>query len=113
MLIKFRNKMTMGLKKMIDDGARLGGLPSTIEVSPREALEIFREIHSLTPTPIGYVLTSKEGASLKLLFSAKEISDIDMMEYVNNWKDGDWKVEFQKIPVIIINPPPISQHLNG
>lgn len=113
MLIKFRNKMTMGLKKMIDDGGRLGGLPSVIEINPREALEIFREIHSLTPIPTGYVISSKEGASLKLLFNAKEISDLDMMEYVNNWKEGDWKVEYMKIPIIVVPSVPGAQHLNG
>lgn len=113
MLIKFKNKMTMALQKMIDDGARLGGLPSHIEVSPKEAGEIFIEIHTLTPTPIGYLIQTKDGISCKLIFNAKEISDLEMQGYVNNWRSGEWKVEYKKIPVHVVNPTPVTQHLHS
>ncbi len=114
MLIKFKNKMTMALQKMIDDGLRLGGLPDHIEVSPNEAAEIFKEIHRLTPSTLSsYVITSKEGASCKLMFAAKEISELEMATYVANWKSGQWNVQYKKIPVIVVNPTPVTQHLHS
>lgn len=113
MLIKFKNKMTMALQKMMDDGARLGGLPDRIEVSPKEALDIFNEIHSLATIPPGYVITSKEGASCKLLFAAKEITELEMASYVSNWKCGEWKVEYKKISIIVVIPTPVTQHLHS
>ena len=112
--------MTMALLKMIDDGIRLGGQPSHIEVSPNEAMELFNELHTLTPTPAGFVITSKDGVSCKLLLHAKEISEIEMQRYVSNWKNGEWTVEYvrmssscKKIPIIIVVPTPATVHLHG
>jgi len=113
MIIKFKNKMTMALQKMIDDGARLGGQPDHIEVSPREALDIFTEIRTLPAIATGYVITSKEGASCKLLLNAKEISELEMATYVANWKTGEWKVDFKKISIMVVNPTPTTQQLHS
>lgn len=111
MLIKFKNKMTMAVMKMIDDGKRLNGIPSHIEVSPNEAVEVFNEIKRLNPP--GYVITSKEGASCKLLLTANDVKEVDLLSYVTKWKNGEWKVEFSKIVLIVIDPPPQTMHLHS
>jgi hypothetical protein len=111
MLIKFKNKMTMALNKMIEDGKRLGGMPSHIEVSPNEAIELFSEIRRLSPP--GFVITSKEGASCKLLLIAKDLTEFEMAGYLSKWKQGEWKVEFSKITVVVIDPPPQTMHLHS
>lgn len=112
MLIKFKNKMTMALQKMIDDGTRLGGLSSHIEVSPNEAADIFKEICTLIPAPTGYTITSKEGVGCRLLLTAKT-QEADILLYLNNWKHGEWKVEYKKVPVVIVIPSPQTVHLHG
>ena len=109
MIIKFKNKMTMALSKMIEDGKRLGGQPSHIEVSPKEAEDIFNEYRALSPA--GYVITSKQGASCKLLLSAKDLSSADMQEYLDNWKTGEWTIEFSKIQLHVVVPTPQTMHL--
>ncbi len=113
MIIKFKNKMVMSLKKMIDDGMRMGGLPSHIEVSPQEALDIFTEINVLSPPPQGYTITQKDGTSARLLLNAKSISQADMQMYIQNWKANEWKVEYNKISIFIVNPTPQTVHLHG
>lgn len=110
--------MTMALQKMVDDGIRLGGQPSHIEVSPNEALDIFNELHTLIPTPTGFVITSKDGVSCNLMLKAKDISEIEMQRYVNNWKSGEWTVEYtrisnKKISIVVVTPGPQTVHLHG
>lgn len=111
MLIKFKNKMTMALQKMIDEGKRLGGLPSHIEVIPQEAADIFAEIRRLSPP--GYVINDENGASARLLLGAKDLSDFELQGFVNKWKEKKWTVEFQKISIIVVIPTPATIHLNG
>lgn len=111
MLIKFKNKMTMSLTKMIEDGNRLGGMPSHIEVSPNEAKEIFNELRKLNPA--NYTITSKESVSCKLLLQVKELSDFELTGYLAKWKEGEWKVEYKKIPVYVIDPTPTTMHLHS
>lgn len=111
MLIKFKNKMTMALTKMIEDGTRLGGLPSHIEVSPNEGAELFNEIRRMNPP--NYTITSKEGASNRLLLQAKDISELELSSYLSKWKSGEWKVEYKKIPVVLIDPSPQTVHLHS
>ncbi|MDE1830200.1 MAG: hypothetical protein KGI25_07740 [Thaumarchaeota archaeon] len=96
---------------MIEDGNRLGGQPSHIEISPNEAIELFSEIRRLNP--INYVITSKEGASCKLLLQAKDLTQTELQNYVMKWKDGDWKVEYKKVSVIVVDPPPQTVHLHS
>lgn len=110
MLIKFKNKMTMALTRMIDEGTRLGGQPSHIEISPNEAIELFKEIHTLNPA--GYTITTKEGTSCRLLLYAKH-ADNDIQTYVDNWKSGEWTVEYKKISVIVVIPTPQTVHLHS
>lgn len=103
----------MALQKMVDDGIRLGGQASHIEISPLEAAGVLKELSTLSPPPIGFTLTSKEGASCKLLVFAKAISNADLETYVNNWKTCEWVVEFKKIPIIVVDPTPQTVHLHG
>lgn len=110
MLIKFKNRMTMALTKMIDDGARLGGIPAHIEVVPVEASEIFSELRKMNPP--NYTITSKEGASCKLLIQTKELTDFEFQVYLLKWKQNEWRIEYKKVPIFIVDPQPQTVHLH-
>lgn len=111
MLIKFKNKMTMALTKMIEDGKRLGGIPSHVEISPNESVELFNEIRKMNPP--GYIITSKEGASCKLFLQVKDLTQTEMQDYLNKWKEGQWVVEYNKVSVVVVEPTPQTMHLHG
>jgi hypothetical protein len=59
------------------------------------------------------VITSKEGASCKLLLQGKDVSEFELQGYLSKWKAGEWKVEYNKIQVIVIDPPPQTVDLHS
>lgn len=111
MLMRLKNKMTHGLQSLIDNAKRTGGIPSHIEVAPNEAFEILAEIHRLNIP--NYSITGKDGTSYRLLLNNKDIPLTTIQEYVEKWREKEWKVEYNKIELVVVIPPPQNQHLHG
>lgn len=111
MLMRLKNKMTHALQAMIENAKRTGGIPSHIEIAPNEALEILFEIHKINPP--NYVITAKDGTSCRLLLNAKDIPLATFQEYGTKWREKEWKVEYNKLELVIVTPSVQNQHLHS
>lgn len=114
MLLKFTNKMTMALLQMLEQGKRAGGVPSIIEINTQEAFDILKEICTVPNNLVsGYTIVNlKDKTNQRLMLTEKAIVDNLLSKYVTKWETGEWWVEFNKVPLIVVKAKLDKQVLN-
>lgn len=105
MKLTFKNKMTMGIKKSLTDGEKLGGIPKALVLTSREAKGIINEISELSAEgsdiPKKYIFTnvgkdSEIGNVTRLHTQWRpNLSESGLCDLIEAWKSGKVKVEFK------------------
>lgn len=105
MLIRFKNKMTMALIQMINQGKQLGGIPSCILVSSDEASQIIDEINSLREqkeTQHERYKFQHGSADARLTVLARELSKDEKRHLLDDWAEGKLTITFDDIILNVV-----------
>ena len=108
--LKLKNKYEVSFNKLVSAAKKSGGIPSTIDVSVKEARDILKEINEVHSSV--FVVDVAQGAE-DPRFMMKNLEDIEIVkQLLIHWWDGDFNVYFwygdmqnAKIPIKIINLP--------
>lgn len=114
MLIRFKNKMILGLQSMVDQANKIGGIPSHIEISTDEAKNLIEEL--------SYVLKEVPSSLASFRFVIREqIITFDRLrnqflkteDLVSHWRDKSLLVSFMRIDLIIVDVTTDNEKYHG
>jgi hypothetical protein len=105
MLIRFKNKMTMAIIQMINQGKQLGGLPSHVEISADEATLIVEEINALreqkeTQHQRYKFLRGEADARLSVL--SRELSKDEKLQLLADWTSEKLAITFDGVQLKVV-----------
>lgn len=109
MLLRFENKYAVSLHQLIEKAEKIGGIPSRIEISMCEAMEIIEEINRIRipcTDNLHNGFTYKQGNSdARLLFIGKHLTVDDMKKLAGAWERGELSVSYEDVPIRIVIKP--------
>ncbi len=95
----------MQVINLIEKGKQLGGLPSRLDVSVDEALQIINEINSLraeNDTQHNRYRFMRNGVDARLAFTSRELTKEEKFELLTDWTSGRIVVTFDEVPIQIL-----------
>jgi hypothetical protein len=106
MLMKIKNKVSLGFVNLINSAAKAGGIPDLIEVTPTEAYDLLRELCNIKDIRNDFEFQQEEGAHDIKLKLFGDLPDADgLNEIANEWYKRTMGITFKEIPIYIVIPP--------
>jgi len=101
MLMTLKNKMIMGMDRLIEETRMKGGIPNTINLEPQEAADFLREIRELEDkTEIRF---QGKSAGIDLRFILKqELTKERLVELITQWHHGDFDIYYKDIKLKVV-----------
>ena len=115
MILRFKNKWTMQIINLIERGKTLGGLPSRLDISVEEAVQLINEINSLRSQPDTQHSRYKflQGdVDARLAFTGRELSTEEKFNLLTDWTSGKLSVTFDGVPIQILVEIDEKEHRN-
>ncbi len=111
MLMKIKNKMSLGFENLIKSADKATGIPDYIEVTPPEAYDLLRELNRVPKARESFTFEQDEGDHDIKLRLFGEMPDGDALnEIANIWFKRGLGVKYKDIPIYIVlqpkDPPP-------
>jgi len=116
MLMKIKNKLSLGFENLIKAAEKQGGIPDLIEVTDTEAYDLLRELNTVKEVRDHFEFQQEEGAhDIKLrLFGDKPSMDT-LNEIANAWYKRTIGITYKDLPIYIVVPkkePPPKKERN-
>jgi len=106
MLMTIKNKITLGFINLMKSAKDKGGIPDRIDLPPREAYDLLRELNTVKEVRAKYTFEQDEAAhDIKLRLFGDPPSTEEFTAIANDWFKGKLKVFYEEIPLFIVVPP--------
>lgn len=106
MLMKIKNKLSLGFENLITAAEKQSGIPDYIEVTPPEAYDLLRELNRVSKVRESFTFEQEEGAhDIKLRLFGEMPDSTALNEIANVWFQRKLAVAFKEIPIYIVVPP--------
>lgn len=111
MKILFKNSSMVTMDDVIKKGLNAGGIPSSIEMLPVEAIKFLDELQVLDETEEGKkllkdtfsIITRHHEQIPSIIRVGKLISEFGSKRVMEMWKDGEYELKYKNIPLNIID----------
>jgi hypothetical protein len=101
-----KNKITLGFEGLIKSAEQKGGIPDRIELPPKEAYELLRELRNVEKVRKDYTFDQEDGMTeIEFRLFGKTPSNEELTAFANDWYKGKIRIKFKDIPLKIVVPP--------
>lgn len=113
MILHLANKNFMAFDKMIEEAGKRGGIPSWIELTPHEAIEVLQEINELIDILKSRVaiIQLDDGPDIRFSIWGNEPMDIETLkDLVQRWYKGDISIEYRDVELRVVQKREPAYH---
>jgi hypothetical protein len=104
MLMTIKNKMLLGMDRLIDEAQGKGGVPSTILVEPQEAADFLREVKNLIIQYGKHVsIKHKNDTAVDIRFLLQpELTKEVLADLIKQWYKKDFVIFYKGVEIVVI-----------